>query len=256
MRKFLASRFLAPVVLLVLAPRAFAADEIAVATSPAPDPGGGDSGAINGLFPLWEQTALLHPAGTAEVGYGHAQIGLGRLQLGTQPILDAHQAFNLDAKVALWRGPRLSVALLVGATRFPTAAERNTVGNLNPTGFTDPYAPVWLVPITLAKSLRIGTRFALHWASTLLVSQSSDPALRYLSGGQAFMFEAAASPQWSARLHLGAEGWPVQTSAHAGVSVAYTGKHVFGSVGVGRRLDLEDGEGANTVMFDGGLLFR
>jgi hypothetical protein len=243
--------------LLVLfgAARAFAADDLSVAATPAPDPAAG-TGAVDGLYPIWEQTAILQPARTVELGYAHAQIGLGRLQLGTQPILDAHGAFNAEAKVALWRGPRLNVALLVGAYHFPQNAQDATVGNLNPTGFDDKFAPVWLVPITVAKSLRLGMRFALHWASTLLVSESADPALRYVTGGQSFMFEAAASPQWSARLHLGAEGWPVQTMVHAGASIAYTGKYVFGTVGVGRRFDLDAGEGANLVMLDGGLLFR
>jgi hypothetical protein len=231
------------------------ADEPAVTATPV-DPGvTTQPAAVNGLYPLWEQTAVLHPAGTFQLGYEHAQVGLGRVQLGTQPILDAHGAFNLNAKVALWRGERLSLALLVGGYRFPTGAESNTVGNLNAAGFTNPYAPVWLIPISLAKSLRLGHRMALHWASTLLLSESSAPEHRYVSGGQSLLFEVAASPQWTARLHLGAEGWPVQTMAHAGVSVAYTGKYTFASVGVGRRFPL-DGDASNLVMLDGGLLFR
>jgi hypothetical protein len=242
-----------PLLMLVLAPRA-RADEIAVAASPG-TPAPESTGAVNGLYPLWEQTAVLHPAGTVELGYAHAQVGLGRVQLGTQPILDAHGALNLDAKVALWRGEHLSLALLVGVYRFPTGAEAGTVGNLNAAGFTDPYAPVWLVPISLAKSLRLGHRMAVHWASTLLLSESSAAEHRFVSGGQSLMFEVAASPQWSARLHLGAEGWPVQTMAHAGISVAYTGKYTFASAGVGRRFEF-DGESANVIMLDGGLRFR
>jgi hypothetical protein len=254
-------RSVAPLLLLALSSRA-RAQELSVAAAPAnappaPDNGllaNGGGGAVNGLYPLWEQTGVLQPAGTATLGYQHAQVGLGRVQIGTEPILDAHGAFNLNAKVALWRGPRLSLALLVGGYRFPSDAETITVGNLNPTGFTN-YTPVWLVPITLAKTLRIGDRMALHWASTLLLSESSASEHRYVAGGQSLMFEVAASPEWTARLHLGAEGWPVQTMAHAGVSVAYTGKYTYASAGVGRRFTL-DGEGSNLVMVDAGLRFQ
>jgi hypothetical protein len=69
------------------------------------------------------------------------------------------------------------------------------------------------------------------------------------------MVEVAAGPHWAARVHGGAEGWPVQTMAHAGLSVAYTGTHVFVAGGAARRFTF-DGEASNLVMLDGGLLFR
>jgi hypothetical protein len=241
--------------LALAAPAVRAADlasDAAVTTAPD-DPGGG--GAVNGLYPLWEGTARVHPAGSVEVGYQHAQVGLGRVQLGTQPIMDLHGAFNADAKVQLWRGSRLQVALTLGGYRIPTAAEARSVGNLNPFPFTNPYAPVWLFPVTLAKSLRLERWLTLHWASTLLFSQSAAPEHRYVSGGQTLMLEAAAGPHWSARLHAGAEGWPVQTQAHAGLSFAYTGKYAFVAAGVARRFAF-DGEAANLILLDGGLLFQ
>src|SRR5439155_18468675 len=104
-------------------------------------------------------------------------------------------------------------------------------------------------------SLRLGQRFALHWASTLLLSQSTAPEHRYLTGGQTLMLEVAASPQWAVRLHGGAEGWPVQTAAHAGLSFGYTGQHLYAAAGVARRFSFE-GESSNQVMFDAGLLFQ
>jgi hypothetical protein len=222
-------------------------------TAAAPSPVDGESGAINGLYPLWEQTALLHKPGAFQIGYNHAQVGLGRVQLGTEPILDLHGALNLQAKVALWQGDRLKVALVLGGYRLPTAAESRTVGNLYPTGFSN-YAPVWLVPICLAKSVRLVDRLALHWASTLLLSTSSAPEHRYVAGGQTLLLDLAATPQWHVRLHGGAEGWPVQTVAHAGLSFGYVGRYVYASLGAGRRFPL-DGEPANQVLLDGGLLF-
>jgi hypothetical protein len=238
--------------LAVLLPTAAWAADAAI-TAPAPSPVDGEAGAINGLYPLWEQTALLHRPGAFQIGYNHAQVGLGRLQLGTEPILDLHGAPNLQVKVALWRGERLKVALVIGGYRLPTAAESRTVGNLYPTGFSN-YEPVWLIPICLAKSLRLGERVSLHWASTLLLSTSSAPEHRYIAGGQTLLLDIAATPQWHVRLHAGAEGWPVQTVAHAGLSFGYVGKYVYASLGVGRRFPL-DGEPANQVLLDGGLLF-
>jgi hypothetical protein len=239
---------------LGLARPARAADlSVEAAASTAPE--GLGEGAVNGLYPLWEQTAVLHPAGTVAIGYEHAQVGLGRLQLGTNPLLDLHGTLNLEAKAALWRGPRLAVALLVSGYHLPVAAEGRTIGNLYASGFTNSYAPVWLVPISLAKSLRLGQRLALHWSSTLLLSQSPAPELRYLAGGQTVMLEAAANRQWTVRLHGGAEGWPVQTVAHAGLSFAYTAKYLYAALGAARKFSFE-GESANVVMFDAGLLLR
>jgi hypothetical protein len=238
-------------VALSLPAEARAAD--AEITAGSPSPVDGEAGAINGLYPLWEQTALLHRSGAFQIGYNHAQVGLGRVQLGTEPILDLHGALNLQTKVALWRGERLKVALVIGGYRLPTAAESRTVGNLYPTGFTN-YAPVWLVPICLAKSVRLTDRLALHWASTLLLSTSSAPEHRYVAGGQTVLLDLAATPQWHVRIHGGAEGWPVQTVAHAGLSFGYVGRYVYASIGAGRRFPL-DGEPANQVLFDGGLLF-
>jgi hypothetical protein len=211
-------------------------------------------GSVNGLYPLWEQTGVLHRAGTVAVGYGHAQVGLGRLQLGTQPILDLHGTLNLQAKAALWRGERLDAALVLGGFRLPTAAQGRTVGNLYASGFSNPYAPVWLAPVSLAKTLRVGQRLALHWASTVLFSHSQAPEHRFVASGQTLMAELRAGPRWAARLHGGVEGWPIQAAAHAGLSFAYTGEHVYAAAGLARRFGF-DGEGSNQALFDGGVLF-
>jgi hypothetical protein len=238
----LALRLITPLLSLAL-PAAALAGEATLKTGP-----------VNGLYPLWEQTAILHPSGAFQIGYEHAQVGLGRMQLGTQPILDLHGALNLQVKAALWRGDRLNVALVVGGYHFPTGAEGRTVGNLHATSFTNPYAPVWLAPLCLAKSVRLGQRVGLHWASTVLLSHSSAPEHRYASGGQTVMMEVAATPHWSARLHGGAEGWPVDARAHAGISFAYSGEHLYASAGAARRFSFE-GESANQLLFDAGLLF-
>jgi len=248
-----ALQLLTPLLVLCLPAGASAAEATLTATPVTPATGIG-AGPVNGLYPLWEQTAILHRGGAFQIGYEHAQVGLGRVQLGTQPSLDLHGAYNLQAKVALWRGEKLNVALVVGGYHFPTEAEARTVGNLNASGFTNPYAPVWLVPICMAKSLRLGERVGLHWASTLLLSASDAPEHRWVSGGQTLMMEVAATPQWRARLHAGAEGWPVDAKAHAGISFGYTGHYLYASAGAARRFSFE-GESSNVVLFDAGLLY-
>jgi hypothetical protein len=109
------------------APRALAADPAAEAVAAAAPDAPDGTGSVNGLYPLWEGTAAVHRAGAVEIGYQHAQIGfdvgLGRMQLGTQPIMDLHGAFNADAKVQLWRGPQLLVGLGIGSYRLTTGAE-------------------------------------------------------------------------------------------------------------------------------------
>jgi hypothetical protein len=239
---------LASLVFLLLAAPARA--DVAARLDAEPEPI--SSAPVNGLYPLWEQTALLHRAGAVEVGYAHAQVGLGRVQLGTNPLLDLHGTLNLEAKVALYRGERLHVALVAGGYHVPTAAESRTVGNLNATGFANPYAPVWLFPVSLAKSLVLGDRFSVHWASTLLVTRSAAPEHQHVSLGQTALFEAAASRHWAARVHAGIEGYPVQTQAHAGLSIGYNGDHVFAAAGAARRFTFE-GEAANMLLVDGGL---
>jgi hypothetical protein len=46
----------------------------------------------------------------------------------------------------------------------------------------------------------------------------------------------------------------VETKAHAGISFAYTGPYLYASAGAARRFSFE-GESANQVLFDAGLLF-
>src|SRR6185369_15104913 len=70
--------------------------------APPPAPADLEVAAVNGLYPLWENTGLTHGSGTGQVGYLHAQGALGPFQLGTQPLLDVYGTPNLAAKVALW----------------------------------------------------------------------------------------------------------------------------------------------------------
>src|SRR5262249_13087115 len=51
----------------------------ASATPPAID----SSPTVNGLYPLWEHTGEIHPWLHFQIGYSHAQLGLGWVQLGT-----------------------------------------------------------------------------------------------------------------------------------------------------------------------------
>jgi hypothetical protein len=77
-------------------------------------------------------------------------------------------------------------------------------GNLNATGLVNPYGPLYVAPVSVAKSVLLSQRWALHWASTLLVA--SGEGQRYVAGGQALLLEAIANQRWRARMHAGVEG--------------------------------------------------
>lgn len=207
---------------------------------------------VNGLYPLWEHTGVLHNAGAVQLGHQQAQVGMGFAQLSTQPFLDLYGTLNLQAKVAVLMRERLKVAVVAGIYRIPTNAQSRMFGNLNATGLVNPYGPLYLAPLSLAKSVLLSQRWALHWASTLLVASGEDQ--RYVSGGQALLVEAIANAHWRARLHAGVEGINVQGQGHAALSFAYRGDVVRLEAGGGQRI-LFTGERSTFVMFDGALVF-
>lgn len=210
---------------------------------------------VNGLYPIWEQTGVLHGQGEYQIGYGHAQIGLGRVQVATQPFLDVYGTWNLQGKVALWRGEWVRSALWAGVYRLPTDAEDLMIGNLRAPGFSNPYAPVWLLPMSNAHSIALTARINLHVATTVLLSYGELAGDRHVSFGKTLLLEARASRRWWARLHAGAEGIGVQGMAHLGMSFVYRGGVVFAEAGAARRVTFE-GEQSNLLMLDAGLLFR
>ena len=184
----------------------------------------GPTGSVNGVLPIWEQTAILHRGGGGQVGYGHAQLGLGRVQLGTQPFLDLHGTLNLQVKLALLRRGAHHTALVLGAYRLPAAAEGRTLGELHRSGFTNPYGPLRLFPVAVAHSWAVAERLDIHSTLTTLFRHAEDPAQRRTSVGAATMIEARASRRWSARLHAGYWGVGVEPQAHLGLSFAYPGR--------------------------------
>lgn len=207
---------------------------------------------VNGLYPLWEHTGVLHNAGTVQLGYQQAQVGLGYAQLSTQPFLDLYGTLNLQAKVAVLAQERLKVAVVAGVYRIATNAQSRMFGNLNATGFVNPYGPLYVAPVSLAKSFLLSKRCAVHWASTMLFASSDQR--QYVSGGQALLFEAMANQQWRARIHAGVEGLNVQGQGHAALSFAYRGDVVRLEAGAGQRI-MFTGERSTFVMFDGALVF-
>ena len=207
---------------------------------------------VNGLYPLWEHTGVLHNTGTVQLGYQRAQVGLGYVQVSTQPILDLYGTLNLQAKVAVLVRQRLKVAVVTGVYRIPTNAQARMFGNLNSTGLVNPYGPLYVAPLSLAKSLLLSTRWAVHWASTLLLA--SGEGQHRVAGGQALLFEAIANHHWRARIHAGVEGLNVEEQGHAALSFAYRGDVVHLEAGAGQRITFA-GERATFVMFDGALVF-
>jgi hypothetical protein len=232
------------------------APALAATANSSPEPVLADVASYDGLYPTWEQTGLTHPSGTGEVGYTSAAWAVGRAQLGTQPYLDLYGTFNLQTKVALWRGRDSWAALQIGGYRIPVRAQERTIGQLHASLFDNPYDPVTLVPITLAASFRLSDRLLVHAASTLLVSRSDDPHYRTVSVGEGLLAELLASPHWAARLHAGVEGIGAEAQAHVGVSFAYSVRWLRLQAGYARRLPLHGQPGDGVPMFDGALLFR
>jgi hypothetical protein len=218
----------------------------------------GDDGAgplTNGLYPLWEHTAVVHELGAGEVGYRQAQLGLGVAQVGTRPFLDLYGSYNLELKLALPGNETHRTALVVGGYRLPTAAEARGIGELHRTGFSNPYGPLLLVPVTLAHSWLAGERVGLHSAVTALFLFDGQPGGARPSLGGASLLELKAGRGWSARLHAGCWGLYTETQAHAGLSFAYRTQHLQLAAGYARQSSLS-GESRGVLLFDGGLVFR
>ena len=212
---------------------------------------------VNGLYPLWEQTAVLHPKGTVEVGYQHAQLGLGPIQVGSSPYLDLYGTYNLELKLKLFAGQSTAMALVVAGYRVPTEAQSRTIGNVNAIDLSNPYDPVWVFPMSVALSQVLSPRLHLHATTTVLVTstagtQGSQGA--EVSFGQTATLEMRASSAWRAFLHAGVEGLHVEPVGHLGLSFGYRGRHVMASAGYARRMTF-DGESAHVFLFDGGLVF-
>jgi len=210
--------------------------------------------AVDGLYPLWEQTGALDAPGAARIGWGHATVGLGPVSVGTQPFLDLYGTTNASLKLSLHQGPRLSAALVVGGYRIPTAAEARGIGSLNTSTFTNPYAPVWLVPISGALTAVVTPRLHLHVSATALVTRSTETAYDNVSGGVAGFCEWFASPSRSVRLHAGAEGWPIWTQEHVGLSFGWRFTHVALAAGYARRFS-PGGTSDSVFLWDAGVLF-
>ena len=211
-------------------------------------------GARNGLFPLWEQTGLVHPAGGGQIGYRHAQVSLGQLQLGTQPFLDLYGSWNANAKLALPAPSGHALALSAGVYRIPTAAEARAVGDLHRAAFSNPYADVFLVPVSLAHSFAPSERVFLHTTLGTLHEHRRD-GLGGSSFGLAEMVEWGIGAAWSVRGHAGVWGLGVEPQAHLGLSFGYRGQHLSFEGGYARQFS-PSGESRGLWLVDGALRFR
>lgn len=209
---------------------------------------------VNGVVPLWEQTAVLHRGGGGQIGYGHAQLGLGRVQVGTQPFLALHRTWNLQLKLALLEAGGHRTALVLGGYRLPVAAEQRSLGELHRTGFANPYGPLMLFPLAIAHSWAINDRLHVHSALTTLFRHAADPREQGTSLGAATMIERRVGEHWSARLHAGYWGVGVESQAHVALSFAYRAEHVMLAAGYGRQAS-PTGESQGRLLIDGALLF-
>lgn len=210
--------------------------------------------AVYGLYPLWEQTGAVDAHGAARVGLRRAQVALGPVTVATDPYLDVYGTLNAALKLGLLRQGQLRLALQLGGYRVPTAAESRGLGNVNAGAFANPYAPLTLLPLSGAATWMVASRLHLHATATLLQTLSSTADMQTTTGGLTGWVEWFATPRRSVRLHAGTEGWPTATQEHVGISVGLRTDHVALQAGYARRFAPE-GTSANTVMFDGALLF-
>jgi len=149
----------------------------------------------------------------------------------------------------------LRSAIIGAVYRVPTDAQSRGLGNLHASGFTNPYAPVWLAPTVIANSIALTRRVALHSSSVMLVSRSEDSEQEHLSLGQSVFAEWRTRGRFAARMHAGITGALVQPVAHAAVSFAYNGQYVQLAAGLGRRVTFE-GDESNFAMLDAALVFE
>jgi|GEM_PF-6975449 len=211
--------------------------------------------AINGSVPLWEYTGAIRDTGSGQVGWTDAQVAFGPVQIGTKPFLDLYGSYNAELKLRLYESERLRAAFVFGVYRVPTAAESRGIGNLHASAFANPYAPVWLLPFSFAKSFSFTRTVALHWSSTALYMASDEAAQNHLSFGQTLFAEWRTAPVWAVRAHAGITGVRVSPVMHGALSFAYYGEYVQGNLGAGRRVDLA-GEQSSFVMLDAALVFQ
>jgi hypothetical protein len=210
--------------------------------------------AVYGLFPLWEHTGVVEESGAARVGLRHTQVGLGPVTVGTDPYLDFYGTMNATAKLGLVRSGPLRLALQASWLRVPTAAETRGVGNLHAGAFANPYAPVTLLPVAAGVTWLAARLVHLHASATLLQTLSAAPELQTTSAGISAWVEWWTPSGRSVRLHAGAEGWPVAPQQHVGLSFGWRTRYAALQGGYARRFAVE-GTGANTVMFDGAVVF-
>lgn len=224
------------------------------AVTPAEASADGPAPAVYGLYPLWENTGAVDGHGTARVGLRRAQVTLGRVTLATDPYLDLYGTYNAALKVGLVREGRLRLALQLGAYRVPVAAETRAIGNLHAGAFSNPYAPMSLLPVSASATWLAARALHVHATATWLPTLSEPAAQQVSTGGATAWVEWFASPTRSVRLHAGTEGWPVAPSEHVGLSIGLRTTHVALQGGYARRFAPE-GTSAHTIMFDGALLF-
>ena len=208
---------------------------------------------VNGAYPLWEYTGEMYARGRAQVGYQHAQLGLGRVQIETQPFLDVYGILNGEIKVGLTSGERTRSALVLGYYDVPTTVESMPLGN-SPVASMPLYAHLKLLPASIAGTAEIGSRLRAHANAMVLGQWADDPRARAISAGASTMIEYRAFEHWAAMMHLGAEGLGQAERAHAGMSLAYRLPYIDLRGGYARQFSRTDPP-ANVVLFDGALVF-
>jgi hypothetical protein len=208
---------------------------------------------VNGAYPLWEYTGEMYARGHAQVGYQHAQLGLGRVQVETQPFLDIYGILNGEIKVGLTASERTRSALVLGYYDVPTTVESMPLGN-SPVASMPLYAHLKLLPASIAGTAEIGSRLRAHANAMVLGQWADDARARGISAGASTMIEYRVFEHWAGMMHLGAEGLGQAERAHAGASLAYRLPYLDLRAGYARRFERTE-QPASVVLVDGALIF-
>lgn len=168
-----------------------------------------------GLYPLWEVTGGVLPAGRIFLGSSAAEVGLpAGLQLGLSPTNLVMRVPNLHLKGALYRGERVQLAAQVGAYLVLPGAHEAFLSSRYASGIQLEARSVLAVPLSLAVRWDARPWLRVHASTTALGVTGRAPVQTDLTPGAFASVELAPQARHGLFLHgaqlgLGRDGMQV-----------------------------------------------
>jgi hypothetical protein len=185
------------------------------AAEPPPALDGADAFAspAAGLYPLWEQTGTTLPEGRVYLGTSAAEVGLpGGLQVGLSPTNLVMRVPNLHFKAALLQGPRLALALQLGAYLLLPSANEAFLSSRYTSGFDTGGRSVLALPLSLAARWSARRWLVLHGSTTVLGVTGHAPVETTFTPGAFLSVELAPKKNHGLFLHTGQLGLSARDS--------------------------------------------